>query len=371
MTRTPLFLALGLATASALSACEAVRGGPPAAVGDPSTVMVVADSATLAGPVGDALRGTLGRPLVPLPGSPGAFRLQTTRLDRVFYDQLRNQRFVVFAAPYTDDTTVGRYLAARTDSAGRAALAAGSAVGVTVREDLWARGQIVVFATAATDSALATAIRERFPALLPRFETVAREAVGRDMFARAEQTDIADSLLQRHDFAVRVQHDYLLVQDTALRVGEQAGRFVRLRRVLTDTWRDFFVYYEDGVGPERADAAAVEALTDELLERLVRGSWDSSYVAIERTVPIRTDTTRVAGRPARHTRGLWRMTGDLMGGPFTRFTFYDPGQRRLYVLFGMVFAPNPEHDKRAFLRQVEAMAHSFRPAPAAGNGPDA
>jgi len=53
-----------------------------------------------------------------------------------------------------------------------------------------------------------------------------------------------------------------------------------------------------------------------------------------------------------------------MGGPFVNYTFYDETSGRLYMIDGMIFAPG--YDKREFLRQMEAIAHTFRTVPFEG-----
>ena len=65
--------------------------------------------------------------------------------------------------------------------------------------------------------------------------------------------------------------------------------------------------------------------------------------------PIVADTVNLGGRFAIETRGTWRMTGDLMGGPFVSYAFYDEDQGRFYLIDGMVYAPNDA--KREFLRR--------------------
>lgn len=47
-----------------------------------------------------------------------------------------------------------------------------------------------------------------------------------------------------------------------------------------------------------------------------------------------------------------------MGGPFVTYAFYDQDSGRIYLVDGMVFAPN--FKKREFLRQLEVTAHTFR-----------
>lgn len=46
------------------------------------------------------------------------------------------------------------------------------------------------------------------------------------------------------------------------------------------------------------------------------------------------------------------------GGPFVNYTFYDQASDRIYMLDASVFAPG--FDKLDFIRQMQAMAHTFR-----------
>jgi hypothetical protein len=227
---------------------------------------------------------------------------------------------------------------------------------------VWAAGQVVVLAAAGTDSLLAEAFRQNADTLRALLTEQTEVQLRADMFSRGRQTALEDSLLDAHGFAVHVQHDYFVAQDTTAAPAGLPGRYVRLRRVLTDTWRDLGIYYEDDVPPARLDTAYVERVTDAVLETFVRGAYDSSFVRLDRVRPVRSDSVVLAGHPARRTRGLWRMTEDFMGGPFVRYSFYEPRQRRLYVLFGMVYAPQHKFggDKREFLRQLEVIAQTFR-----------
>ena len=57
-------------------------------------------------------------------------------------------------------------------------------------------------------------------------------------------------------------------------------------------------------------------------------------------------------------RGLWRMQGDMMGGPFVRHTRLDEKNHRVVVAEGFVYAP--ETDKRNFMRRIEAALFTLR-----------
>jgi hypothetical protein len=57
-------------------------------------------------------------------------------------------------------------------------------------------------------------------------------------------------------------------------------------------------------------------------------------------------------------RGLWKVHGDFMGGPFVSVTTLDPIRGRVLTLEGYIYAPRK--DKRELMRQVEAMIYSVR-----------
>lgn len=369
--RRPFLAALAapvLLLALLFAGCSEITEFKPLAIGKPGEIMVVTDSATWNGPVGAALRETLGREALTFPQPTPAFTLSRQSLSDYALDGIRRQHSVVFAAPYTDTTATAQFLRARLDSAGIAALDRGG-LGVIERDDLWMRDQLVVYATAQSDSVLAQQIRASGEELRTAFDRLARERLTEDMFEKGQQTEIEQEFLDEHGFAVNVQHDYVVAADTTfLTERGDRGTFVRLRRLAgQDSWRDMFVYYEEDPRLERLHPDSVRALRNWLTERFVRGVYPESYVTLEERDlvrrPIETDTVSLAGRFALETRGTWRMTGDAMGGPFVSYAFFDEDTGRFYLIDGMIYGPRyTSEEKREFLRQMEAIAYTFRTA---------
>ncbi|MDT0631909.1 DUF4837 family protein [Rubrivirga sp. S365] len=353
----PLAAALAVVLA-VLAGCESFAGQTTAR-GDVEEITVVSDSATWAGPVGEAIRAELAQPIATLPGNQGAFKLNFQPLTSRFFDQLKLRRALVFAAPIDADGPIGDFIRARVGEGGLDAVRSGGVAAFNLRPDLWANGQLVVIATAADERALAREFLQRGPELRAAFNALARENTTGEMFARLRQEDLEADLLDAHDYRVQIQHDYVQVQDTAATAGGLDGSFVRYRRVLSDTWRDFFVFAADGV-ETLPPPAEIDRITNDLLETFARGTLDSSYVQLDDQRPMTRDTAEIAGRPAQETRGFWYMTNDIMGGSFVRYAFVDPATDRLYVFYGMTFAPDRRLDKRSFLRQMEAVAYTFR-----------
>ena len=367
MMRLPVFIA-ALALLIGLSGCDGVLTTSQEAVGQTGLLLVVADSATWNGPVGDAIRSELGKGLRTLPQPEPALTLQRQELTEAFFSQIQRQHSVLFVGPYNRPSSTGRFLRARLDDAGVAALERG-ARGIFYRPDLWAKNQMVVYATAPSDEALAAQIRENADEMRRAFDNVNRRRLTRDMFSRARQTDVEDRLMERHGFAVAVQHDYVVVRDTTFQTATgNAGTFVRMRRIAdSDSWRDMFVYYEDDPRLARLHPDSVLAVRNRLSRQFVRGSDDTTYIRIQDRFPERrpivTDTVNFNDRFALETRGTWYLADEEgraagMGGPFVNYAFYDEDSGRFYLIDGMVFAPR--YDKREFLRQMEAIAYTFR-----------
>ena len=347
--------AFALAAVLVLVGCEQFDTGYRIVAGGKSgEVVVIADSATWAGPIGEALREEIGpyqTTLAPI-DEEHLFDLRRMDLTEQFYNVVQRQHAVVFAAPLSDQTDEAKYLR---DRLGPDALSAveNGAPGVFAKHDLWAEGQLVVYATGPDAEATAQSIRQRGPVLRRQLGEVVRLRTQEDMFKKARQYELEDTLMLHHGFAVNVQHDYFIAKDTSY--SADAG-YVRLRRLLDGTWRDLFLLYEPGRAPLAPDALADEL--DRLAADHLPGSREGSFVQIERRNALVADTVEIEGLQATELRGLWRMTEDAMGGPFVAYRFYEPAQDRTYTYYGMVFAPN--FRKREFLRQMEVIAHTFR-----------
>lgn len=350
---------LSLVALLVVSGCQAAVSGPPKARGNTEEILVLSDSVTWAGPVGEAIRAELAQPIRTLPSGQGAFKVRYQPLNPRFLDNVKLTPNLVFAAPVDAEGEIGDFIRARVGEVNIEALRSGRAEAVNVRPDLWARDQIVVIATAGSDTALASAFRERGDALRAQFNDLARTNTEQEMFARLEQTDLSDEMLERHGFRVRVQHDYVKVQDTTATASGRTGDFVRYRRVLSDSWRDFFVFAVDGVEAMPSEAE-LDALTNDLLRQFALGSTDTSYVQLDDQRPESTASVEVGSRPAAEKRGLWYMVNDLMGGSYVRYAVRDESTGRLYLYYGMTFAPDRSLDKRKLLRQMEVIGHSLR-----------
>lgn len=355
------WLATGLV---ALAGCSGESDFRPRAVGQDAEILVVADSLDWHGAIGDALRETVGQFISTLPAPERQFDLRHARLaTERDLEMARRRKNVIFAAAFNDSTNEAEYLRNVFDPATRETIREDGGVAVS-RENIFRRDQQVYYIAGETKEDVVQAIYDRAEGVAGQFNRLARRRLAEEMFDRGRQFEVEEELAAMYDFAVNVQHDYLIAIDTS--------DFVWLRRILTDTWRSVFVHFIENADPRLLTPEWIYDTRDSLGRQYIQGNL-GGWVEIDRreTRPLETRNINFLGRYGFETRGLWRMVGDEdgrkiefgMGGPFVTYAFYDEPTRRLYMIDGMVFAPG--YDKREFLRQMEAIAWTFRSVEAA------
>ena len=345
-----------------VSSCENIGtfGGDyrPAASGQEGFITVVVDSSLWEQEVGDVLRDSLGKAIITLPGIEPTFELVPMQLSsQQVLERTQERKNILVVGAIGDTSSIeSRYVNSFFGDSLRQIILGGEPV-LVERKDYWRRRQMVFFLAAATPGELVTSILESADHMLTRFNEITRQRTHVEMFDIGRQRDLEQTLMDRHQFAVHGQHDYVIAIDTS--------QFVWLRRTLSDTWRSLFVHYIDNADPRMLTPEWMLEQRDQLTQRYIQGTA-GGWVEVDRRRPMEAAEINFKDRYAIELRGLWHMVGREngrqvlfgMGGPFLTYAFYEEETRRLYLIDGMVFAP--AYPKREFLRQLEVIAYTFR-----------
>ncbi|MDP8205822.1 MAG: DUF4837 family protein [Candidatus Electryonea clarkiae] len=211
------------------------------------------------------------------------------------------------------------------------------------KQNLWARGQTVIFLVAATRADLALWIENNGDELYKILSDDRNERMKKTLFAHKEQKKLADSLRTAHGWSFRIQHDYQLV------TSQRSPNIIRLRRRLPDryltvAWRigdpkevciDSLIAWRNSIGKKFADPSKI----------------NKNY--------IKVTESSISDVPAVRVEGLWETIGNLGGGPFVSYIFHSGGT--LYFIEGAVFAPDRE--KELFVRQLDIILNTFELPP--------
>ena len=96
---------------------------------------------------------------------------------------------------------------------------------------------------------------------------------------------------------------------------------------------------------------------DSVMKVNIPGGREGSYMTTQRDYVYVKDAT-VQGKYAQVARGLWRVQGDRMGGPFVSHSRVDEVNGRVIVAEAFVYAP--ESLKRDLIRRMEAALYTVQ-----------
>jgi len=333
-----------------LQACDGVY--KPGSRGKISEVLIVMDASKWDSDLGDALRNTFGADIRTMPRSEPLYDLRFADIrNNADLESIKLTRNVIFVAPLDEQSNVATYISALLSDDVKRRVQEGQNFAFPLR-DRWATDQWVLVLTAPDMATLTERITESAKPLVKNLTEVERDRWTNDVFGKAENVALSDSVSDKHKWKIRIQHDYVLSVDTT--------RFVSFARLMPENYRYMWIFWDENITDvTNIDHDWIDARRDSLWKKWVQGTRDSSYVTTQYSFPIETETIDFKGYYAFHTRGAWMMNNRSMGGSFIQYTVYVPEQNRMYYIIGSIFAPAVPH--RRFLNQFDAIAWTFEP----------
>jgi len=125
------------------------------------------------------------------------------------------------------------------------------------------------------------------------------------------------------------------------------------------TSESVMVYTFDYIGEGTFSKEYLIFKRDSILKENIPGSFDDSYMATDINSPITYKTLTVNGHKTVELRGLWKVIGDMMGGPFIMFAHFDEENNRVVVTDGYVYYPE-KPEKRNYVLKVESLLYSVK-----------
>lgn len=219
---------------------------------------------------------------------------------------------------------------------------------VTIQYNVWARPQVVVTIQAADEAGFVKIFAEKsdmiIAAILKAEKMRLLELYAQDKF---KEQVISDSLHKAHKFNLNIPKGYDIVKDSS--------DFVWIRYESPLTSQGILAYWYPYVSDSAFVASKLLQKRDSVLRKHVPGALPGSYMTTERRFIVSQAFT-YRGNYSVEIRGLWKVNGDFMGGPFVSLTTLDLARKRVLTVEGYIYSP--KYNKRDYLRQVEAMIYS-------------
>lgn len=216
-------------------------------------------------------------------------------------------------------------------------------------ENVWSRGQVVVTMTAPSEEAILEYAEKQNYALVDFFVKVEMNRAV-EQLQKEYSMVVLEKLKEKFDITLKVPSTFVYYKDTT-------DFFWSSNNAHTGRM-DLVVYSFPYTDAKTFTAEYLVAKRDSVLKLNLPGSFPGSYMQTETRGGIEYKPITYNGKYCGVMRGLWRVQGDMMGGPFVSHTCLDEKNNRVIVTEGFVYAP--ETDKRNFMRRMEAALHTLQ-----------
>ncbi|MEA3288105.1 MAG: DUF4837 family protein [Candidatus Marinimicrobia bacterium] len=213
--------------------------------------------------------------------------------------------------------------------------------GYYYQEDAYAQGQALLVVAGKSVPDLANRLRINQDQI---FEFIERKMFERNtafVYRSGEQSELAESYFEQYGYYLRMMHDYVEIENSPQKQFVWLGRDFPYRW-LSVTWST----------PD--DSTELE----NQLEILLKNTFESKMGSIRLNQSVQTrESFWFQQYAATKFYGLWESKEEIKGGPFIAYGFYEPVKDRIYLLSGVIHAP--QKDKIPYLRQMETIFRTF------------
>lgn len=222
-------------------------------------------------------------------------------------------------------------------------------VSLNYENDRWAKGQVVVSLNAPSPEAIVEYAQQHPKALVNFFVKVEMNRAISQL-QKDYSSVVMDNLKNNHDLMLNAPANMTYYRDTT--------DFFWASNNANTGRTDLLVYTFPYTDPNTFTSEYLVAKRDSVLKANLPGAFPGSYMTTESRFGVDYKPITVNGKYCGELRGLWKMVGDMMGGPFVSHARLDEKNNRVVVAEGFVFAP--ETDKRNFIRRIEAALYTLR-----------
>lgn len=213
---------------------------------------------------------------------------------------------------------------------------------ITVSRDVYATNQLVVTASASSDTAMLRLLDVNRSNIVAAFESVERQrhqATFKTFGPKQLSADVAS------------QFGFTMSFPVGFKLANKSDNFMWTRYEMPQSSQGIIIYQYPYTSPDQLREASIIAMRNTFVAK-VPGPADGSYMS---TADAVSDAMRIDGRLWIRTRGFWDVKGDFMGGPFVSYTTVDTVTSMVVTIDCYVYSPSIR--KRNYLRELEHVVY--------------
>jgi len=217
-----------------------------------------------------------------------------------------------------------------------------------IQNDLYAKPQIVINIIAPSDSIMEELIRDKGDLIVDRLlkKEMSRYASN---YTKYEEKEVGAQIKKKFGIDITIPRGFKIDMDTT--------DFVWIANDSPSMSQGLLIYSYDKPSVELTTPYLI-AKRNQFTKQFVEGANPKSYMTVEQEMEPYRREFELNKVKIIELRGLWRVEGDFMGGPFVSFTLLNEKTNKIIQVDGFVYAP--QYDKRNYVRQLEAILNSIK-----------
>ncbi len=296
----------------------------PASNGNLNSISVVVDNQLWEGNVGENIRNIFAAPLNGLPTEEPMFNIRQIPT-QVFDGFVRRSRIVLKIEKGNIEAST------------------------KIINEAFAKPQTVAVVGGKTDQDIIDQLKENRDKIIDAFN---KEEV-KEKQKRINLSLLADEEMEKKlGFTINIASVYEIVK--------ASEDFYWLRKGLSNTKTiDLMIYEVPLESISKGDSTIIDIvkMRNSITKTKIPGE-DGIYMEVENDYAPAMFNTIIDNKPAYEVRGIWKMNGYTMAGPFITYAIEDKINNRYLVADGYVYAPSLE--KRDYIFELESIIKSIK-----------
>jgi hypothetical protein len=297
------------------------------AVGTPGDVLVVMGEELWEGPWGDTLKHYLQADYEVLPQSEPIFRLTQIPPAALGRTTKRSRNLILVNLSKEYKKT-----------------------GIAVEHDTWSQPQLLIRIRANTKEELLEILAKNGEGITDQFQkaTLERQAIA---FKNTANKQAISKLNEKFNIYMSIPAHFKLAKETE--------NFLWIRNETPRLSQGILIWSYPYTNEKQLKKDKLIEFRDSVTMHHVPGPKpETSFMTSEKRVMPIYKTRELDGNFCVEIRGLWRVEGAFMGGPFVNYSVVDEKRNRIVTVDVFVYAGMQE--KRNFIREVEAIANTLK-----------
>ncbi|MDD3063324.1 MAG: DUF4837 family protein [Massilibacteroides sp.] len=222
---------------------------------------------------------------------------------------------------------------------------------VSVKHEInrWAQNQVVLMMNAPDKESIVQYLKDR-KGVLVNFLTRSEMERSFQLLEKNYSKSMMEKLQAKFDIKLNIPSEMTFFRDTT--------DFFWTSNNANSGRTDVMVYTFPYTDPQTFTINYLVNKRDSVLRENIPGAYPNSYMATELRDGLDYKPISHLGKYAGVMRGLWKMVGDMMGGPFISLVRVDEANNRIVVVESFVYAPGTE--KRNLIRRGESILYTLR-----------